>query len=114
MNSYAGWIGTVAATSVESSGRVGDMPVLAESFSRLAAVAGTSTCHIVQSPRKIAVPGVVSVIQLRRLTSTVGSISGRCFPRDMDERRWTIVDRSTHRFHDDYSSGVSRAHGTGH
>lgn len=50
IDAYSGWIGTVAA----------ETPELKEHAvsSRLAAVAGTSTCHIVQSEEPIFVPGV--------------------------------------------------------
>ncbi|PRT56707.1 hypothetical protein B9G98_04327 [Wickerhamiella sorbophila] len=51
IDAYSGWIGTVAAKS--------DSAVDKEDFSsRLAAVAGTSTCHIVVSKDPIFVPGV--------------------------------------------------------
>lgn len=50
IDAYSGWIGTVAAKTPELS----EHPV----SSRLAAVAGTSTCHIVQSRDPIFVPGV--------------------------------------------------------
>jgi ribulose kinase len=53
IDAYAGWIGTVAAPME------GDKePGLIESKHRLAAIAGTSTCHIVQSPEAVFVPGV--------------------------------------------------------
>jgi ribulose kinase len=53
IDAYAGWIGTVAAPME------GDKdPDLIESRHRLAAIAGTSTCHIVQSPEAVFVPGV--------------------------------------------------------
>lgn len=45
--SYAGWIGTIAA-SHDHEDVASQPPSLAESSSRLAAVAGTSTCHLVQ------------------------------------------------------------------
>ncbi|KAJ7638433.1 Pentulose kinase [Roridomyces roridus] len=51
IDAYAGWLGTIAA-------RQTDTPTLSESGHRLAAVAGTSTCHIVQSPTAVFVPGV--------------------------------------------------------
>jgi ribulose kinase len=53
IDAYAGWVGTVAApmegeaTTTLESGR-----------HRLAAIAGTSTCHIIQSPDAVFVPGV--------------------------------------------------------
>lgn len=56
---YAGWIGTVGAAT-NANGSVGGKPELAEGFKRLAAIAGTSTCHIAMSENGILVPGVVS------------------------------------------------------
>lgn len=50
IDAYSGWIGTVASKTRE----LPDAPV----SSRLAAVAGTSTCHIVQSDDPVFVPGV--------------------------------------------------------
>ena len=48
---YAGWLGTVAAR-YKVQGKLSDVvPSLDESRHRLAAVAGTSTCHIVQVSR---------------------------------------------------------------
>lgn len=61
---YAGWIGTVAAASKEADGSVGKKPELEEGVHRLAAIAGTSTCHIAQSDEGILVPGVVSTSNL--------------------------------------------------
>lgn len=60
--SYAGWIGTVAAASKDADGKIGKKPGLEEGVHRLAAIAGTSTCHIAQSDEGILVPGVVSFI----------------------------------------------------
>lgn len=55
IDAYAGWIGTVAAPMPD----LGINEVnLKESRHRLAAIAGTSTCHIVQSPEAVFVPGV--------------------------------------------------------
>lgn len=55
IDAYAGWIGTVAAPMPD----LGISEVnLKESRHRLAAIAGTSTCHIVQSPEAVFVPGV--------------------------------------------------------
>lgn len=54
IDAYAGWIGTVAAkTSAEEPA-----PTLKDSAQRLAAVAGTSTCHLAQSEQGILVNGV--------------------------------------------------------
>ncbi|RDB19579.1 hypothetical protein Hypma_013378, partial [Hypsizygus marmoreus] len=58
IDAYAGWLGTVAARYTEN-GKLSDaMPMLQESQHRLAAVAGTSTCYLVQSPDAIFVNGV--------------------------------------------------------
>lgn len=53
IDAYAGWIGTVAAP-MEGHPQVG----LEGSKHRLAAIAGTSTCHIAQSKDSVFVPGV--------------------------------------------------------
>lgn len=53
IDAYAGWVGTVAAPMEGAPDSN-----LAESATRLAAIAGTSTCHIVQSPKAVFVPGV--------------------------------------------------------
>jgi FGGY-family pentulose kinase len=60
IDAYAGWIGTVAAkTSLlldeKPNSEEDDMALLAN---RLAAVAGTSTCHLVMSKDPVFVPGV--------------------------------------------------------
>lgn len=61
IDAYAGWIGTVGAkvslsenniNSEESSNHV------SQAFTRLAAVAGTSTCHLAMSPKPVFVNGV--------------------------------------------------------
>ncbi|KAI1785344.1 Pentulose kinase [Ganoderma leucocontextum] len=58
IDAYAGWLGTVAAR-YKVQGKLSDVvPSLDESRHRLAAVAGTSTCHIVQSPEGVFVNGV--------------------------------------------------------
>ncbi|KAF9004763.1 FGGY family of carbohydrate kinase [Cyathus striatus] len=58
IDAYAGWLGTVAARYKED-GKLSDIiPFVEESQHRLAAVAGTSTCHIVQSREGIFVDGV--------------------------------------------------------
>ncbi|KAI0922037.1 hypothetical protein AcW1_004143 [Taiwanofungus camphoratus] len=58
IDAYAGWMGTVAARYNEN-GKLSDfVPNLDESRHRLAAVAGTSTCHLVQSPEGVFVKGV--------------------------------------------------------
>ncbi|KAF9480235.1 Pentulose kinase [Pholiota conissans] len=58
IDAYAGWMGTVAARYRENGVLSPVVPSLEESGHRLAAVAGTSTCHIVQSPKGIFVNGV--------------------------------------------------------
>ncbi|WVQ98038.1 hypothetical protein IAU59_005160 [Kwoniella sp. CBS 9459] len=45
IDAYAGWIGTVAAAAGEGQAK----PTLEDASARLAAIAGTSTCHIAQS-----------------------------------------------------------------
>jgi len=55
IDAYAGWVGTVAAPMPDLNSNTVD---LKESRHRLAAIAGTSTCHIVQSPEAVFVPGV--------------------------------------------------------
>ncbi|KAI0775486.1 hypothetical protein BC629DRAFT_1527669 [Irpex lacteus] len=58
IDAYAGWLGTIAARFTEG-GKLSDyVPNLDESRHRLAACAGTSTCHIVQSPQGVFVNGV--------------------------------------------------------
>ncbi|KAJ5895465.1 hypothetical protein N7495_007156 [Penicillium taxi] len=61
IDAYAGWIGTVGAKANLSPNELnGDVPKndKMQAFSRLAAVAGTSTCHLVMSPNPIFVNGV--------------------------------------------------------
>lgn len=58
IDAYAGWIGTVAAKTsllADEDIREDDISLLEN---RLAAVAGTSTCHLVMSKDPIFVPGV--------------------------------------------------------
>ncbi|MCJ1306841.1 hypothetical protein MMC25_000484 [Agyrium rufum] len=61
IDAYAGWVGTVGAKvrlgSSELSSDVASND-RAQAFTRLAAVAGTSTCHIAMSPKPVFVPGV--------------------------------------------------------
>ncbi|KAI9659887.1 MAG: hypothetical protein M1821_001239 [Bathelium mastoideum] len=61
IDAYAGWIGTVGAkvhlTNHELSAGVPSNDV-SQAFTRLAAVAGTSTCHIAMSKEAVFVPGV--------------------------------------------------------
>ncbi|WVR09762.1 hypothetical protein IAU60_006838 [Kwoniella sp. DSM 27419] len=49
IDAYAGWIGTVAAAAGEGHAK----PTLDDAGARLAAIAGTSTCHIAQSKEGI-------------------------------------------------------------
>ncbi|KAG8708072.1 hypothetical protein FRC09_001461 [Ceratobasidium sp. 395] len=61
IDAYAGWIGTVAArykAKGSDTESLSPSPTLDASGERLAAVAGTSTCHVIQSPKGIFVPGV--------------------------------------------------------
>lgn len=61
IDAYAGWIGTVGAKvalgddELKSNISKND---IAQAFTRLAAVAGTSTCHVALAPEPIFVPGV--------------------------------------------------------
>ena len=61
IDAYAGWIGTVGA-KVDSEYGAPDhshpQNDLAQAFTRLAAVAGTSTCHLAMSEKPVFVPGV--------------------------------------------------------
>ena len=61
IDAYAGWIGTVGAKvdlgSHELSSGVASNDK-SQAFTRLAAVAGTSTCHLAMSPNPVFVPGV--------------------------------------------------------
>ncbi|KAL6233472.1 hypothetical protein BDW75DRAFT_252037 [Aspergillus navahoensis] len=56
IDAYAGWIGTVG-TKIDDAD-VADKHNREERFKRLAAVAGTSTCHIAMSSNPVFVPGV--------------------------------------------------------
>ncbi|KAJ5175484.1 sugar kinase [Penicillium canariense] len=61
IDAYAGWIGTVGAKVNLGSGQLsGEIAKndQAQAFSRLAAVAGTSTCHLAMSPDPVFVNGV--------------------------------------------------------
>ncbi|KAG7445991.1 Pentulose kinase [Guyanagaster necrorhizus] len=59
IDAYAGWMGTVAARTTGNDGQLStDLPSVDESSHRLAAVAGTSTCHLVQSREGVFVNGV--------------------------------------------------------
>ncbi|CAK7265159.1 hypothetical protein SEPCBS119000_001370 [Sporothrix epigloea] len=54
IDAYAGWIGTVGAP-VDLDGSANDV---SQAFARLAAVAGTSTCHLAMSRNPVFVDGV--------------------------------------------------------
>ncbi|KAG9011852.1 hypothetical protein FRB90_007014 [Tulasnella sp. 427] len=61
IDAYAGWIGTIAARHHTGEGENAELsahPSIEESTQRLAAVAGTSTCHLAQGTKGIFVPGV--------------------------------------------------------
>ncbi|KAG8981917.1 hypothetical protein FRC05_000059 [Tulasnella sp. 425] len=61
IDAYAGWIGTIAArhhTGDAENAELSGHPSIQESTQRLAAVAGTSTCHLAQSVDGVFVPGV--------------------------------------------------------
>lgn len=61
IDAYAGWIGTVGAkadldsTDVNAAKPDGDV---SQAFTRLAAVAGTSTCHLAIAPQQIFAKGI--------------------------------------------------------
>ena len=61
IDAYAGWIGTVGAKvslgshELSSAAASNDQ---SQASTRLAAVAGTSTCHLAMSPKPVFVPGV--------------------------------------------------------
>jgi len=58
IDAYAGWLGSVAAR-YEENGKLSEVvPSLEDGGHRLAVIAGTSTCHLVQSPEGIFVEGV--------------------------------------------------------
>ncbi|KDQ65060.1 hypothetical protein JAAARDRAFT_28723 [Jaapia argillacea MUCL 33604] len=58
IDAYAGWLGTIAARYTQNGQLSPIVPSLDESRHRLAAVAGTSTCYVVQSPEGVFVDGV--------------------------------------------------------
>ena len=61
IDAYAGWIGTVGAkVELGDEELNADVPKndLSQAFTRLAAVAGTSTCHLAMSKNPVFVPGV--------------------------------------------------------
>lgn len=95
-------MGTVAARYKENGQLSNVLPSLDESQHRLAVVAGTSTCHIVQSPEGVFVNGVWGPYKVRflnyfwsveYLAITVCNIIGRRVSRMVDERRRTVFHR---------------------
>ncbi|KAJ9229807.1 hypothetical protein DTO169E5_8721 [Paecilomyces variotii] len=61
IDAYAGWIGTVGAkVSLDEEQLAADVAKndRTQAFGRLAAVAGTSTCHLAMSPNPVFIPGV--------------------------------------------------------
>ncbi|THV00590.1 Pentulose kinase [Dendrothele bispora CBS 962.96] len=58
IDAYAGWMGTVGARYEDNGKLIETKPSIDEARHRLAAVAGTSTCHIVQSRDGVFVNGV--------------------------------------------------------
>lgn len=61
IDAYAGWIGTVGAKvqlEADQLSAEASRNDKTQAFSRLAAVAGTSTCHLAMSPDPVFVPGV--------------------------------------------------------
>lgn len=61
IDAYAGWIGTVGAkVNLRGNSLSADMPKnhVSQAFTRLAAVAGTSTCHLAMSEKPVFVNGV--------------------------------------------------------
>lgn len=61
IDAYAGWVGTVGAKVNLGAGQLdGDVPRndVSQAFGRLAAVAGTSTCHLAMSKEPVFVEGV--------------------------------------------------------
>ncbi|KAL3442843.1 FGGY family of carbohydrate kinase [Aspergillus insuetus] len=57
IDAYAGWIGTIGA-DVDLDEEEEEEEERSRVFTRLAAVAGTSTCHLAMSPGAVFVPGV--------------------------------------------------------
>jgi nuclear pore complex protein Nup93 len=61
IDAYAGWIGTVGAKVKLDPNQLDDLAPrndVSQAFTRLAAVAGTSTCHLAMSKDPVFVPGV--------------------------------------------------------
>lgn len=111
IDAYAGWVGTIAAKA--ANGPKDQQTDLIDSQYRLAAIAGTSTCHCVQSPDGILVDGVwgpyknavfpVSVTvrgYKRLLSSNLGHV---------DERRRAELYRPAHRLYYRHASRFAEA-----
>jgi hypothetical protein len=110
---YAGWIGTIAARYKTESGELSSVPGLAASGERLAAVAGTSTCHVIQVciarlavmcfdtrcrvPREFLYPayGVLTRFVQHRGVHASDRIAERGVSGVVDERRGTVEYRSS-------------------
>ena len=93
-DSYAGWIGTVAAAHEGVP-----HPTLEDAATRLAAIAGTSTCHIAQSKDGILVPGVVRPLYLS--FSSFSPLPGnfhttKCLPRLFRFARALLIGSGAH------------------
>jgi nuclear pore complex protein Nup93 len=61
IDAYAGWIGTVGAKINLDLGHLDETAAVndvSQAFTRLASVAGTSTCHLAMSKEPVFVPGV--------------------------------------------------------
>lgn len=61
IDAYAGWIGTVGAKVALTADDLDDTAAsndVSQAFTRLASVAGTSTCHLAMSKDPVFVPGV--------------------------------------------------------
>jgi len=58
IDAYAGWIGTVGAEVQLEEDEAAPANDVSQAFTRLAAVAGTSTCHLAMSKEPVFVPGV--------------------------------------------------------
>ena len=61
IDAYAGWVGTVGAKVALKPLELGldaSQAGMAQAFTRLASVAGTSTCHLAMSPKPVFVNGV--------------------------------------------------------
>ena len=61
IDAYAGWIGTVGAKVTRGDDELKPDVAqndISQAFTRLAAVAGTSTCHVAMAPEPVFVPGV--------------------------------------------------------